>query len=541
MKKLFFLAFSFTILLSLNCQSQTDPVVEKMIEIGTTDNQSMEYLDVLSNRFGGRLIGSDAYENAAEWAAYKFREWGMEVVFDEVGELPVGFNRGPWFGKLLGEEGMTLHFATPSYTSGTKGVQRGPVLIEPKTQSEFNRMKGKLKGAWVLISGENRGFPIDYSEEANEIRDSIKIENARIEEQNNEIRRQNWYSRETGEEKKDLLDLIEEPALFYKEMKEAGILGIVQSSKVPIKAMSDKNNYMEMTFGNLPDLPDIKLDEHQYAKIKKMVEERRYFQLEFDIRNHFKMGPVKYYNVIGVIPGTEYPDEYVMMGAHLDAYDVATGGVDDGSGVTPTMEAARLIMEAGGKPKRTIMVALWAGEEFGLLGSQSWVDRNKDILDKVSNYVNRDSGPLAPVGLSVSEAMMKDFEQICAPMSEIHADIPFEISERKPRSKPKRPWGTDSGPFAVEGVPTIGFQLEDVFGYNFSYREIWHTERDTYNMSIPVYQEHAATTTAVLVYGLANLDHLLSRDGYYKNDEETNKTNQKELKKKESKKKNSIK
>ena len=95
------------------------------MEIARTDNRSMQHLDILCNRFGGRLIGSDAYENAAFWAASKFDEWGMEVVMDEVGELQVGFNRGPWFGRLIGENGMTLHFATPSYTSGTRGVQRG--------------------------------------------------------------------------------------------------------------------------------------------------------------------------------------------------------------------------------------------------------------------------------------------------------------------------------------------------------------------------------------------------------------------------------
>lgn len=506
-------------LMSISVYSQDNQVIQQIIQIGTSDNQSMNHLDVLSNRFGGRLIGSDAYENAAEWAAYKFREWGMQVEFDEVGELPIGFNRGPWFGRMLGEEGMNLHFATPSYTVGTKGVQRGHVVIEPKTQAEFDRMKGKLKGAWVLISGTNNGYPIDFSEEADQLRDSIKKENAVIEEKNNEIRRENWQNRGTDIPPKELLELIEEPALYYKEMIEAGILGLVQSSKIPIRVMFDRKNYMNLSFDNLPAVPDIKLDEHQFEKIKQMAEERRTFELEFDIRNHFKMGPIKYYNVLGIIPGTEFPDEYVMMGAHLDAYDVATGGVDDGSGVAPTMEAARLIMEAGGKPKRTIIVALWAGEEFGLLGSQSWVDRHQNILDKVSNYVNRDSGPLAPVSVSVSPAMMEDFQKICAPLASINPDFPFEVKERTPRKKPEKPWGTDSGPFAVAGVPTIGFDLEDVYGYNFSYREIWHTERDTYNMSIPVYQDHAAITTAVLVYGLANLDHLLNRDGYFKTEE----------------------
>jgi len=495
--------------------------MQKIIEIGTTDNRSMDHLDVLCNRFGGRLIGSDAYENAAIWAASKFDEWGMEVVMDEVGELPVGFNRGPWFGKLLAEDGMSLHFATPSYTSGTRGVQRGHVLIEPKTKAEFERMKGVLSGAWVLISGKNDGWPIDISSEADSLRDSIKLVNAEIEKENNIIRRANWANRRSGEPQKELIPMAEEPALFYKEMKEAGILGIIQSSKTPIRVLYDRKNLDQMTFETLPAVPDIKLDEHQYSKIYQMAEERRYFQLEFDIRNHFKMGPVKYHNVIGVIPGTEFPDEYVIMSGHLDAFDVATGGVDDGSGVTPTMEAARMIMEAGGKPKRTILVILWAGEEFGLYGSTSWVNRFEADLDQVSNMVNRDGGPTVPTGISVSEAQRADFETISGLINQINPEFPFELKERKPTKKPKKAWGTDSGPFAVKGVPTIGFDTGDPKGYNFSYSEIWHTERDLYNKSIPEYQEHTATATAILVYGLANLDHLLSREGYYLEAEES--------------------
>jgi len=509
------------LLVSISSFSQTEPVVDRIIEIGKTDNQTMEHLDILCNRFGGRPIGSDAYENAAEWAAHKFREWGMEVEMDEAGELPVGFNRGPWFGKLLGEEGMILHFATPSYTSGTKGVQRGHVLMEPKTQDEFDRMKGKLNGAWVLITGENNGFPIDISENADKKRDSIIILNQEIAEKNREIRRANKELDE--EEQQEMLEYVERPALFYKQMKEAGILGIIQASKIPIRVMYDRKNMMDMTFENLPTVPDIKLDEHQYRVIEQMVKERRYFQLEFDIRNHFKMGPIKYHNVIGKIEGTEFPDEIVIVGGHLDAYDVATGGVDDGSGVSPSMEAARLIMEAGGKPKRTILVTLWAGEEFGLLGSESWIERNEDKLDKISNMFNRDGGPTVPEYIYVSEAMWDDMEKICEPINSINSDFPFELREREPRKRPKRAWGTDSGPFAVKGVPTMAFRCGDPKGYNFSYREIWHTERDLYNKSIAEYQEHASIATAIVVYGVANLDHLLSREGYYKVEEKKDK------------------
>jgi carboxypeptidase Q len=508
------------IAVSIISTAQSDPVMEKIVELGRTDNRTMELLDILCNRFGGRLIGSDAYENAALWAASKFEEWGMDVIMDEVGELPVGFNRGPWFGRLIGENGMVLHFATPSYTVGTRGVQRGPVLIEPRTEAEFERMKGALKGAWVLIGGESSGWPIDISVEADSLRDSIKLANAETMKLNAQIRRENRENEESGKPQKELLPLNDEPALFYREMVEAGILGIIQSAKTPIRALYDRKNLPDMTFDNLPAVPDIKLDEHQYDVIYQMADERRYFQLEFDIRNHFKMGPVKYHNVIGVIPGTEFPDEYVIVSGHLDAYDVATGGVDDGSGATPSMEAARLILKAGGKPRRTILVILWAGEEFGLYGSTSWVTRYEDDLEKISDMVNRDGGPTVPVSLTVSAAQMDDFKGIVEIINRINPDFPVELKEREPRPKPERPWGTDSGPFAVRGVPTIGFDCADPKGYNFEYGEIWHTERDLYNKSIPEYQKQAAAATAVLVYGLANLDHKLSREGYYVEKEE---------------------
>ena len=501
--------------LSSSSFSQDRKVIERIVEIGTTDNRTMDHLDVICNRFGGRLVGSDAYENVAEWCASQFSEWGMQVELDEAGEVPVGFNRGPWFGRMLGEDGMTLHFATPSYTAGTRGVQRGHVLIEPKTRAEFERMKGKLKGAWVLISGMNNGWPIDYSESGDSIRASIIAENVEINEKNREIRRENREKPE--EEREELLPVKEEPALFYKEMVDAGILGIIQASPVPIRALYDRKNINSgtLTFDNLPKVPDIKLDEHQYRIIEQMVKERRYFQLEFDIRNHWKPGPVKYHNVIGIIPGTKYPDEYVIMGGHLDAVDVATGGVDDGSGATPAMEAARLIMKAGGKPQRTIIVALWAAEEFGLLGSKSWVEENKDKLDRISNYFNRDGGPTVANSLRVPEAMYDDFEKVCEPLNDINPDFPFTLSKAEPRRRPERAGGSDHAYFAINGVPTISFGTADPKGYDFDYGEIWHTERDLYNKSIPEYQEHTAVVTAVVVYGLANLDHLLSREGYF--------------------------
>ena len=521
------LLFLGLLLIAFVVTAQTDKVVEKIINDGLNDNRTMEHLDIFSNRIGGRVIGSDAYASAEIWAARKFIEWGLEVELDEVGTLPVGFNRGYWSGKMLSEDGMILHFATPSYTSGTKGVQRGRVLIAPTTQAQFDRMKEKLKGAWVLISGKSHGSPIDFSKAADEKRANIITENLEIAKRNKEVRANNRKYKDKPKKQQEETPLIEAPALFYSQMVEAGILGVIQSAPVPIVALSDRKNIYSMNFDSLPSVPDIKLDEHQYAIIKQMTKERRYFELEFDIRNHFRPGPIAYHNVVGMIRGSEFPDEYVIVSGHLDAYDVATGAVDDGSGISVTMETARLLAEAGAKPKRSILFILFAGEEFGLLGSKSWIEKNPEKLENISNMFNRDGGPSAAVGMRVSAAMREDMEKVCQPLFDANLEIPFELKHRETNNRPKRPWGTDSGPFAVEGVPTIYFDSGYPDGDNFSYREIWHTERDTYDKSIAKYQEQAAMITAVVVYGIANLDHQLSRDGYYFEEKDSSKNEKK--------------
>ncbi len=502
---------------SLPAFGQQDPVVQRIIEIGKSDNQTMHHLDVLVNRIGGRPIGSDNYETAVKWAKKEFEEWGMDVVLHHIDVLPIGFNRGPWFGRLLsGEAGVTsLDFATPSYTVGTKGVQRGHVLLEPKTQREFDQMKSKLKGAWVLVSGKSTGFPIDFSPKADVLRDSIIFHNAQLAHRNKEV---NTYNADpkNKERQKAIIEKKDEPALFYKQMVEAGILGIIQSSSLPITALYDRKNFYDLSWDNLPKVPDIKLNEHQFAQIEQMAKERQYFQLEFEIRNHFRMGPIPYHTVIGVIKGSEFPDEYVVMGGHIDSYDVSTGASDNGSGVAPAMEAARLIMKAGGKPKRSILVALWAGEEFGLLGSSAWVEDNQDKLKNISAMFNRDGGPTVPTSLAVPPAMMSDLEKICAPISDINPEFPFSVNSLSPRTKPVVAGGTDTAPFLMAGVPVIDLRTEDVKGYNFSYREIWHTTRDTYDKCPPDYMNHTSIVTAVVVYGVANLDHLLPREGYFK-------------------------
>ena len=490
------LAIAALALLGLCAPAQSSRVTDAILEEGRTNNQTMTHLDVLSNRIGGRLIGSGALEDAENWVEWQLKQWGYKVIREQVCSVPVGFNRGPWFGKIIGGSGESLHFTTPSYTAGTRGVQRGRVVIEPYTTADFERMKGTVKGAWVLISGNNTGFPTDYGQKADSLR-AVDIA------YNDSLR--------TAHSKEPLRTT---PALFYRQLIEAGALGLIQSSKLPISTLYDRKHLEEMSWESLPVMPDIRLDCRQYEKIRQMVIDREYFELEFDIRNHFRLGPVYAHNIIAVLEGSKYPNEYVITGGHLDAYDSATGGVDCGVGVSVNLEVARLLATAGAKPKRTIIIAFWTGEEFGLWGTKYNVEHQEAMLPRISNYFNRDGGPTMCTGISVPEAMYDDFKKVCAPLEKAYG---FEVSKREggPRPRPAKAGGSDHAHFAMKGVPTISFTQGDPKGYNFDYREIWHTDRDTYDKSIAEYQEEAAVVTAVTVWGLSNLDHILSREGLY--------------------------
>lgn len=464
MKRFFTFLFGLIILLSSLITAQDDPVVKKIIEEGKTNNQTMHFIDVLCNRFGGRITGSDTYNNSSMWVLNELKNMGLKASLDEVGEVPVGFNRGAWFGKMIKPQNIILEFGTPSYTAGTKGVQRGRVVIMPADSSQFEQAKTKMNGAWVLIDGTNEGWPRD--------RDSISS--------------------------------------LTKKLLNVGALGTIQLSKLPIRLLDSR---CVKSFNKLPTLCDIKLLDTQYNEIKNLVEKGEEVILEFDIRNNFIPGPIKYNNVIGVIPGTQKPNEYVVLGAHLDSYDSATGAVDNASGVGPMMEAIRLIMNAKAKPKRSIMIQIYAAEERGLVGSKTWIKKNKNLLPKISVMFNKDFGTNPIVSMGVPKVMYDDFKNITAPLETADLKYPFKLTEMGKFRKAGR-GGTDSHSFLMEGVPTPWLRSEGPQQYG----RTWHTLYDTYNELIPDALEDASIKIAVLAYGSANLEKFISRENAFYND-----------------------
>ncbi len=427
---------------------------QTLINLAKEENRVMEHLDVLSNRIGPRLTGSDNLTNALEWARGEFARFGIKNArLEPWGSFPVGFNRGPATGRMVEPTEKALVFGTNSWTAGTQGVQRGPAILEPADEAALDAVKDKLAGAWILVPSGRRPSG-DFK---------TKLDAA------------------------------------YADAK---IAGLVRSNRGELIVTGGN---FQISWDKLPKTPVINLIQAQFDEIAALAKDGKPVTLEFDIRNYFTRGPIPQYNLIADIPGTEFPDEYIIVGGHIDSWDGATGTTDNGTGCATTLEAARLLMKAGVKPRRTIRFMLWSGEEQGLLGSLAYVKAHPDLMPKISAVLVHDGGTNYLSSLSATPAMKADLEEVCSPLIGLNPDLPFAVREVNGL---RRGIGSDHDSFLGAGVP--GFFWGQAG--KAVYRRTHHTQYDTYDAAIPEYQKHSAVVVAVVARGLADLDHLLSRE-----------------------------
>ncbi|WFR77399.1 M20/M25/M40 family metallo-hydrolase [Janthinobacterium rivuli] len=448
-----------------------DATARRIVALGTSEPRAMEWLDILSNRFGGRMAGSDAYTHAAQWARMQLRQWGVQAELEEAGQMPVGFNRGPWSGTMLAPQAQPLRLATPAYTAGTRGVQQGLAIVGPSTVEEARQRAAQFKGKWVLTGGENGGGGRDGS-------------------------------------------TIHQPRAITQVLMAAGALGTIQSGEEPLYAASAA----PATWAALPTLPDIKLAAPQYTDMRQRLARGEAVTLEFDIRNWFYPGPVTYHNVVARIPGTDKPEEIVLIGAHLDSYDGGTGAADNSGGVSTMLEAMRLLALSEAKPRRTIMFVAFGAEEIGRKGSFAFAERHAGELKNIVMMLNRDGRPGAIDGIAIPTAWQPVFGRVERALQDVHPVFGFAASINDvPRDASKAMnarAGSDDAVFSLHGVPTPKFT---VLG-DFDYARVHHTLLDTYDKVRPfsAAQQYSAIAIALSAYAVANAPEEISRKGYYR-------------------------
>lgn len=416
---------------------------------GGEGSKVMAHLDHLVNRIGPRLTGSDNLTNACEWARDTFAAMGLEARIEQWGEFKVGFNRGPWWGRVTKPEAIELVCNTDAWTAGTRQPSRGPLRKAPRTTEELAAMKGQLAGAWLLNPPSNT---------------------------------------------------------FFRELSAAveaeGGFGFVGGSRGDLLLTGGSPT---QSMDNLPTLPFVRVRGDQLQKLRDWADAGTEVEVEFDIRNHFEKGPIALYNVIADLKGSEHPDEFVVVGGHIDSWDGATGTTDNGTGTATTIEAARILTAIGAKPKRTIRFMLWSGEEQGLLGSRAWVQKHKDELTKYSACLVHDGGTNFLSGIAGMKEMRPQLETVFTPILTLSTAMPFAIRDIEAFT----PIGSDHESFTAAGVP--GF-FWDQRGGRANYTHTHHTQYDTYDAAIPEYQQHSSVVIATGALGIANLPELLTRE-----------------------------
>lgn len=372
--------------------------IEKIRDEGLNHSHIPEDTRYLTDVIGPRLTGSPAMKHADAWVVQKMREYGLENVHLEPWKFGRGWEEVSYFGRMTEPFIRPLSGRALAWTGSTKGLQKGPaVTVKAGSVEELAKYEEKLKGAWVLL--DEAAAPRKPSFGPGAVRSSFE-----------ELLAPPDPSRQkppclTGEERQQQADEFRRVIALQNRLRESGALGVLRRSAVYegyrlaslgiIRGSSIMGDVVGslITPGEPEVLPNIRLSDEDYSLIYRDAGHGIPVILEFNIQNRFREDDLMAYNAVGEISGTDKRGEVVMLGAHLDSWHMGTGATDDGAGSMVMLDAVRILKAIGARPRRTIRVALWSGEEpdlpdRDLAGSSAYVLAHQYELDKISAYFN---------------------------------------------------------------------------------------------------------------------------------------------------------
>lgn len=478
----------FALSLPLRAEEAVDLVmVSRIREEGMRRSQVMETVRQLTDNLGPRVTGSPQLKEANEWTRRRLEEWGLANAHLE----PYDFGRGWSFSRtsvhMTQPLAMPLHALPKGYTPGTDGPVRGPVVIATfATEEDFKPWKGNLAGKILLLDE-----PFDFAKSAEVLPREYSGEDLR-ELETYEIP----AARDAGAIKRRLSGITFRRSLLSFLAAEKA-LATIETSTRPwgVLRVSRGGVYSSNEVNGVPSLV---MAAEQYNRLHRMVSDGKKVELEVEVQARFHEEDRNAYNTVAEIPGTDRGGEVVMAGAHLDSWHAGTGATDDAAGCAIVMEAVRILNALKIKPKRTIRVALWSGEEEGLEGSVAYVadhfaswsgptdPERRDALPamywkgegalsvrpghaKLSAYFNVDNGGGKIRGLYAegNAAVKPVFDAWLAPFHDLGADT---VTLRATGS-------TDHVSFVNVGLP--GFQfVQDELDYE---TRTHHTNLDVYD------------------------------------------------------------
>lgn len=487
-----------------------DPAtIRRIISEGTQRNRVMEHLTHLCEQIGPRLTASSNAEAANRWTMEQFRSWGLTAEMEAWGEAATRFDRGPSTGRVLRKETRRgegeqreeswktireMELTTLAWTRGTNGPVQGTVVRMPETEDEYAKVKGQLSGAWVLLKPTGLGGRQGVRAGGLRAGDRFK---ARME------------ARDKVASGTDPATLAIDERVIFDGV--AGFISAPMDERDRVWTTAAPQ-WRERTADKVPPDVEVIVRLSDYDFINSRLTDGDEFKVEFDIQNTLIPGPITLYNTVAEIRGTTWPDEYVYVMGHMDSWNGpgSQGALDNGTGTATTLEAARLLMAAGAKPKRSIRFCLWTGEEQGLLGAKAHVKANEASWEKISAVFNDDGGTNYQGGLKATRNMVEMLAAATAPVNGWFIDS----SNQRPmvvnvQGQEKFPRFASSDHYAFVEVGVPGFFWDEVGRQDYGWS--WHTQHDQVGYAIPEYLMQSATCAAVTAYNIACAPTLLPR------------------------------
>jgi len=467
-------------------RAPANPIVEadqRIFDEIKENNQIMENLEYLSDMIGPRLTGTEKMNQASRWTMEMFHKYGLANPHLEGWTIAQAWYRGTAWGRIISPAEHPLTLASAGWSPGTAGKVRGPVVyVEGRRIEDFEKYKGKLKGA-IVITAEPAKLPEPYEVPRSPIlspaRSPIPVRAGR-----------------PGTPGRPDFAQFQRLARARDEFfKAEGVVAVLRDS-VKEHGLVNMTGIGGRDY-NMGLLPTAFISPEGYRLIWRLMQ-RGPVELELELKNSFSDKPVEVYNTVAEIPGSEKPDEVVLLGAHLDSWDLGTGTTDNGTGSAVILEAARALQKLDLKPKRTIRFVLFTGEEQGLVGSRKYVEAHKDELAKFSAILVHDTGTgrVLTIGMQNNYQAHEVMDQVIAPLRSL--DL-LELSLRSSR-------GTDHASFNDAGVPGF-YCIQDPA----EYRKTHHTQSDTFDKAWKEDLVQGAQVVAAWAYNVAQLDELMPR------------------------------
>jgi len=463
----------------------SDAVISRMWQEGMTARSQLPRLaQALLDSIGPRLSASPGHYRAIDWAVAQLQSWGITARKEQYGTW-MGWDRDYTHLDLISPRKRTLEGTILAWSEGTSRPVEGDVVVPPAfaSEAEMTAWMGGVRGKFVALSFPEPTCRPDENWERLATPESVT-----------RMRADRDSARAAFNRRFAAVRGSRAVATAAEAAGAAGILSSTWSAGWGVnKIFSSWTNR----------IPSLDLSCEDYGLVARLAMNNQGPRIRLDARSAF-LGERPVFNVVGEIRGTEKPEEYVVLSAHFDSWDGASGATDNGTGSVMMLEAMRILKAAYPNPKRTIIMGLWGGEEQGLIGSGAFAADHPEVIKGLQVAMNQDNGTWR-----VDYIRMMGYTEAGAHFGKWFGKLPRQITQHIELDIPGEPerGGSDHMSFICHGAP--GFRLQSNYP---DYRQYtWHTNRDTYDKIIFDDLKNNATLAAMLAYQASEDPELVPR------------------------------